>query len=346
MIYADTLEEHRTRVHQVLSALRAAKLFCSPKKTKLAGSSCEFLGHVITRDGLLADPEKIGKIRNWTVPRTARQVRGFLGLVQYLKKFIMRLAEFTATLTPLTKKGMTDISGRWGEPEQAAFEGIKETMTSLPCLKPMDYAKGPDPIWLMTDASNVGIGAVLMQGPTWQMAHPLGYYSRQYIPAEKNYPTHEQEQLAIIAAVKHWRMDLQGVHFTVLTDHATLTSLPTQDTLSKRQARWMEAMADYDMEIVYVEGAKNTVADSLSRFSFPPDVASMRVAGVSQSMLSPSILQRVKDGYLMDAFCKQMLDNVSSMPGVELIEGVLYFENRMVIPADAPLREEILHNRR
>lgn len=116
-------------------------------------------------------------------------------------------------------------------------------MTSLPVLRALDQ-ESAEPIWLMTDASKVGIGAVLLQGEDWRTARPCGFYSRQYISAEKNYPTHEQELLTVIAAIKAWRIDLLGVHFHVLTDHDTLRHFGTQETLSKRQARWTETLAD------------------------------------------------------------------------------------------------------
>ena len=120
-----------------------------------------------------------------------------------------------------------------------------------------------------TDASKVGVGAVLMQGLTWKEAHPCAFYSRQYIAAEHHYPTHEQEFLAIVVALKAWRYELMGVHFNVLTDHATLRDFQTQPALSKRQARWLEHLSDFDYTLLYLPGEKNTVADAMSRYSFP-----------------------------------------------------------------------------
>ncbi|GAA5980988.1 hypothetical protein JCM11641_001420 [Rhodosporidiobolus odoratus] len=200
-IYSAPLEEHEQNCRAVLSALRAAGLYCSKKKTDLFSLRTEFLGHVISREGIEADPSKVEKIKNWTRSSTVSQVRGFLGLVQYLRKFIPQLAEHTAVLTPLTRKGLTRIDDLWTEKEQRAFKAIKEIVTSLPVLKPVDQ-DSEEPIWLMTDASKVGIGAVLLQGKDRKTAHPCGFWSRQYTAAEKNYPTHEQELLAVVAALK------------------------------------------------------------------------------------------------------------------------------------------------
>jgi hypothetical protein len=343
VIFSGSVEEHKTNARRVLFALRAAGLYCSPKKTDLFTVKTGFLGHVISRDGIAADPSKILKITNWTTPTTVKQLRGFLGLVQYLRKFIVGLAQQTAVLNELVKKGFTKLGHLWLDRHQAAFNAIKTIVTAAPCLRALDYAS-TETIWLMTDASNLGVGAVLLQGETWKTARPCGFYSRQYIPAELNYPTHEQELLAIVAALKAWRIELLGAHFKILTDHATLRNLATQPTLSKRQARWTETLADYDYELSYVPGEQNTVADSMSRYSFTPAVATFMVAGISVANLSSTVVERIKAGYTTDPLCTQMLRNVKSMPAWTLVAGVLYFENRIVVPADIPLREILLHD--
>lgn len=194
---------------------------------------------------------------SWTVPRNIKELRGFLGLVQYLRNFVVGLAESTAVLSKLTTKATTRIDEtNWGPAEQTAFEKIKNTMVNLPCLRPIDHASSV-PVWVMTDASQVGLGAVLMQGEDYKTAITAAYYSRQFIPAEKNYGVHEQEMLAVVEALKHWRMDLVGGKFTVLTDHESLKYFWTQPSMSRRQSRWLESMADYDFTIVYIQGEDN-----------------------------------------------------------------------------------------
>ena len=343
IIYSKTIDKHERNVRSVLQALREAGLYASPKKTDLFTLKADFLGHVISREGLAADSSKVDKIRQWPRPRTVAQVRGFLGLVQYLRKFIPQLAEHTAVLTPLTKKGVTNVPRLWGSKEEGAFEAIKKIVTSLPVLRPLDQDSS-EPIWLMTDASKVGIGAVLLQGEDWRTARPCGFWSRQYISAERNYPTHEQELLGVVAAMKAWRLELLGVKFKVLTDHDTLRHFKTQQTLSKRQARWMETLADYDYELAYIPGKKNAVADAMSRFSFPDD-PTLAVCGISTVALPRSFVQRVKDKYSTDAFCAQLGRNLDSAPGFEERDGLLYFEaTRLVVPDDAEIREALLHD--
>jgi hypothetical protein len=343
IIFSDSKAEHIVNVRRVLEALRVAGMYCSPKKTDLFTLRTGFLGHIISQDGIEADPSKIKKIIDWTVPRTVKQLRGFLGLVQYLRKFIEGLAEQTAVLNQLVKKGLTRIEDLWLPEHQRAFDTIKFIVTSVPCLRALDHSSS-ETIFLMTDASSRGVGAVLLQGVTWQTARPCGYYSRQYIAAEANYPTHEQELLAIVAALKAWRIDLLGVHFKILTDHDTLKHLNTQPTLSKRQARWTETLADFDYELSYLPGEQNTVADAMSRYSFDTAGPTLMVAGVSVANLNETVIERIKAGYTTDPLCTQMLRNVKSSPAWTLVGGVLYFENRIVVPADPLLKEILLHD--
>ena len=344
IIFADSLQQHAQRLRQVLSALRAAGLYCSPKKTQLATTRCEFLGHVLSRNGLEADPAKIDKVRTWPTPRTVTQLRGFLGLVQYLRKFVLALAEHTAVLTPLVKKGVVDITGLWGREEQHHFEAIKEIVTSLPCLQPIDHSETADPIWVMTDASKVGLGGVLLQGADWMTASPIAYYSRQLIQAERHYPTHEQELLGVVACLKAWRMELLGVRFHVLTDHRSLEYFDTQPHMSKRQSRWMELLSDYDYDVKHIPGEKNTVADALSRYAFTATEPTTIIAGMSETTLSKGIVESIKAGYTADPFCVQVLKNLKSTPGFTLAEGLLRFDGRIVVPTDILLREALLHD--
>ncbi|GAA5846261.1 hypothetical protein JCM11251_007270, partial [Rhodosporidiobolus azoricus] len=341
IIYSGTLEEHKQNCRAVLLALQAAGLYCSRKKFS---TRTEFLGHIISRNGIEADPSKVEKIKEWTRPSTVTQVRSFLGIVQYLRKFIPQLAEHTVVLTPLTRKGLTRIDHLWTDKEDTAFGAIKKIVTSLPVLKPVDQESGV-PIWLMTDASKVGIGAVLLQGEDWKTAHPCGFWSRQYIAAKKNYPTHEQELLAVVAALKVWRIDLLGVRFRVLTDHDTLKHFQTQATLLKRQARWAETLADYDYELSYIPGKQNTVADLMSRFSFGTDTDVVAVCGISAASLSSSLVRQLSGGYAEDPFCLQILKNLASSPLFKMRNGLLYFEDaRLVVPDIKEVKEALLRN--
>ncbi|SCV70642.1 BQ2448_3404 [Microbotryum intermedium] len=150
-IFSNTIEEHQTHVREVLKALRWADLYCSPKMTELFMTLCDFLGHVISQNGIAADQSKVDRIMEWPRPRTVTELRGFLGLVQYLRKFINGLAQHTKPLSDLTSKN-ANVQLMWG---------------------PINHTELADPLWVMTDASNVGIGAILLQGQDWRKAHPV-----------------------------------------------------------------------------------------------------------------------------------------------------------------------------
>ncbi|SCV68078.1 BQ2448_199 [Microbotryum intermedium] len=341
-IFSNTIEDHQTHVREVLEALRRADLYCSPKKTELFTTLCDFLGHVILRKGIAADQSKVDRIVEWPRPRTVTELWGFLGLVQYLRKFINGLAQHTKPLLDLTSKN-ANVQLMWGVKQERHFNAIKAIVTLLPCLKPIDHTELADPLWVMTNASNVGIGAVLLQGQDWRKAHPVAYWSRQYISAEANYPTHEQELLAVVGTLRQWRVNLMGVHFTVLTDHESLKYLKTQENLSKRQACWVERLANYDFDITYIPGGENTVADAMSRYSFL-QVESDLVQAVSEMDVDTQLRGRIVKGYESDPFCQQVKRNLDSSPGFSQVDNVLYFEGRMVVPAVPQLREDILHD--
>ncbi|SGY32169.1 BQ5605_C002g01326 [Microbotryum silenes-dioicae] len=344
-IFADTLEEHKARVRQVLDALRRAELYCSPTKTNLATAECSFLGHIINRAGVHADPKKIQRIEDWSLPKTVKELRGFLGLVQYLRKFIPGLAEHTAALTPLTRQGLSSIATLWTPNEVRHFKAIKAIVTSLDCLRPPDHSANAAPFWVMTDASNQGIGGVLLQGQEWKVARPIAYWSRQYIPAERNYPTHEQELLAIVEALKEWRIDLLGGYFHILTDHSTLEHFQTQRTvLSRRQARWLDTLAKFDYDLRYLPGEDNIVADAMSRYSFTDPLPTL-VAAVSHVKLSDAVKQQILDAYETDPFCQQAMSNIGSVTSdFKIVDALLYLRGWLIIPSLAPLRESILHD--
>lgn len=350
IIFSSSVEEHEKHVRQVLDALKMAGLFCSPKKTHLFLTQAEFLGHVISRNGLDADPSKVSKIQDWPRPKTVKDLRAFLGLTQYLRKFIDHLANHTAVLTPLFKNTSENsnrriISAHWQASHQIAFDEIKRIVTSLPCLRTLDY-DSDEPVFLMTDASDLGVGAVLLQGPTYQTARPIAFESRQFIPAEKNYPVHEKEMLAIVHALKKWRNMLLGTNFEVLTDHATLKHFDTQRDLSRRQGRWLEVFADYDFTINYIPGEANGAADAMSRHPFhTPSITkeAASVFGLSISSLNEVEVNKIVEAYKDDTSCKKIISNVQDLPGMTLEEnGLLHYNNRIVLPDLKELKETLL----
>ena len=266
VIWSQTMEEHIRNVRTILQALKDARLYCNPKKTKLFCTEIDFLGHHISARGIEASTSKTDRIMDWPVPKSATEVRGFLGLVRYISTFLPNLADHTLVLMELTYNECNKKFPPWLPRHQEAFDAIKRLVTSRECLTTIDIAKFPlFKIFVTTDASNLRSGAVLSFGETWESARPVAFDSMTFKGAELNYPVHEKELLAIIWALKRWRSDLIGVPFLIYTDHKTLENFQHQKDLSRRQARWMEFLSQYDGKIVYVKGQDNSVADALSR---------------------------------------------------------------------------------
>ena len=239
IIWSDNVTEHAKHIDLVMKSLRKAKLYCNPDKCKFFQKEVNFLGHHISERGIEPNSSKVDKIMNWPVPKNATDVRAFLGLVRYISVFLPNLAEHTRLLTPLTTKECRKSFPEWAPEHQHAFESIKSLVISTDCLTTIDHdAPGDNKIFVTCDASDWRIGATLSFGLTWETARPVAFDSMQLKAAEKNYPVHEKELLAIIRALKKWRSDLLGTHFIVYTDHRTLENFDTQKDLSRRQLRW------------------------------------------------------------------------------------------------------------
>ena len=198
-IWSKTMEEHERNVRTILSALKENSLYCNPKKTKLFSREIRFLGHRVSAKGIEADEGKADHIKQWPIPTSAKQARGFLGLVRYLSMFLPKIADHTAVLDELTCKECDKVFPQWTTRHQVAFDEIKALVTSPACLTTIDPSLMPThKIFVTTDASDTGSGAVLSFGPTYETARPVAYESHSFKGAELNYPVHEKELLAIV----------------------------------------------------------------------------------------------------------------------------------------------------
>ena len=342
VIWSCSIEEHRQNVETVLQALRDADLYCSTKKSQLFTTELNFLGHHISARGIEPDKKKVEKIRDWPTPRCAKDVRKFLGLVQYLAAFLPKLAEHRAALTPLTTKEAQKVWPGWSIAHQVAFQNIKDTVLSTECLTTIDHDNmGDRKIFVTCDASDRRTGACLSFGSTWEAARPVAWDSVQLSQAEKNYPTHEKEMLAIVRALKRFRADLLGTRFTVYTDHRTLECFQGQRDLSRRQARWQEFLAEYDFEVVYVKGEENTVADALSRMPEEGEGTFKTFAAVLNVSADPKISEAIRKGYKDDPFCQKILENLASFPAIKIVDGLIYIGSRLVVPRAGSIREDL-----
>nr|CAE02265.2 OSJNBb0049I21.5 [Oryza sativa Japonica Group] len=256
LIYSKDEEEHAEHLRLVLEKLRKHKLYAKFSKCEFWLKEVAFLGHVISAGGVAVDPTKVEAVTEWKAPKSVTEIRSFLGLAGYYRRFIEGFSMIARPMTQLLKKEKKFV---WSEQCQESFEQLKEKLTSAPILVLPDIRKD---FVIYCDASRQGLGGVLMQD-----GKVVAYASRQLRPHEENYPTHDLELAAVVHALKIWRHYLIGNHCDIYTDHKSLKYIFTQSDLNLRQRRWLELIKDYDLEVHYHPGKTNVVADALSQKS-------------------------------------------------------------------------------
>jgi hypothetical protein len=261
LIYTDgSLKEHRKHVNKVLDALGQAGLSLDIKKCEFEVKSTKYLGFIIEAgQGLRMDPEKVKAIREWQAPKTVKGVRSFLGFANFYRQFIKDFSKLAAPLTRLTG----NVSFRWTEEEQSAFEKLKDAFISDPVLAQFD----PDrETVLETDASGYVVAGCLSQYDDQAVLRPVAYFSKKMDQHQVNYEIHDKELLAVVLCLKEWDAELRSVKsFKVITDHKNLEYFTKPRLLGERQMRWALLLGRYNMEIVYRPGKENVRADALCR---------------------------------------------------------------------------------
>ncbi|GJT40165.1 putative reverse transcriptase domain-containing protein [Tanacetum coccineum] len=247
-------KEHEEHLKIILELLKKEELYAKFSKCEFWIPKVQFLGHVIDSEGIHVDPAKIESIKDWTSPKSPTEIRQFLGLAGYYRRFIEGFSKIAKPMTKLTQK---KVKFEWGDKQEAAFQLLKQKLCSAPILA---LPEGSEDFIAYCDASKKGLGAVLMQ-----REKVISYASRQLKIHEKNYTTHDLELGAVVFALKIWRHYLYGTKCTVFTDHKSLQHILDQKELNMRQRRWLELLSDYDCDIRYHPGKANVVADALSR---------------------------------------------------------------------------------
>jgi hypothetical protein len=256
LVFSRNVEEHEEHLRLVLQKLREHQLYAKFSKCDFWLKEVSFLGYIITDGGIDVDPSKVQDVLNWNQPKNVPEIRSFLGLAGYYRRFIEGFSKIVKLLTSLLEKGK---EFKWDDKCQACFEELKKKLTTAPVLIMPDIHKGFD---VYCDASRQGLGCVLMQE-----GKVVAYASRQLRKHEQNYPTHDLELAAIVHALKIWRHYMIGNKCQIFTDHKSLKYIFTQRDLNLRQRRWLELIKDYDLDIQYHPGKANVVADALSHKS-------------------------------------------------------------------------------
>ena len=254
VIYSQSLREHEKHMSLVFQRLRENRLFVKKEKCEFAQRQITFLGHKISEGLIKMDENKVRAIREWSEPSKLKELRSFLGLANYYRRFRKGYSKMVASLTDLLKK---DQVWQWNLECQAAFDELKGAISSEPVLRLPNLEL---PFEVQTDASDRALGGVLVQE-----GHPVAFESRKLNGAEQRYSTHEKEMTAVIHCLQQWRHYFMGSIFTVVTDNVANTFFTSQKKLSAKQARWQEFFANFNFDWLHRPGKHNVVADTLSR---------------------------------------------------------------------------------
>ena len=350
------VEVHNDHLRKVLQRMRENNLYANLRKCVFSAPEIPVLGCFVGKDGVRADPDKIRAVSEWPQPRNLKDLRKWLGLANYLHRFSKNYAELCRPLTTLLKK---DVDFEWTDTHTQAFEAVKASLLNAPVLALPDADK---PFSVVCDASDFAIGCALLQHDDQGVERVIAYQSRALKAAEKNYPVHDKELLAMKYALVKFRVYLLGSKpFVVYTDHASLRTATQSPHLSQRMARWLSFFAEYNFSVAYKPGRENVIADALSRRpDFDPKELD-EIMGIS--VVSSSLHDEIRTAYADDSQCQALIDHlddkVASAPlppplaaGVHrysLNNRLLYFQvnkgdaPRIVIPASDPLKRRILY---
>ena len=263
LVVGSTLEEHNQKLATVFQRIRDAGLRLKPKKCRFAQEEVEYLGHVVSADGVRTDPRKVDAVRNFPTPVDVKTLRSFVGLASYYRRFVPGFSKIAGPLHALTKK---DAPFVWSEACEVSFTKLKDQLTTAPVLA---FPNFREPFILETDASGAGLGAVLAQKQEDGSVRPVAYASRSLLRHESNYGITELEGLGVVWAAKHFRPYLYGHSGVVYTDHEALKSLLNTPQPSGKLARWGMALQELDLTILHRSGKANANADALSRCPQP-----------------------------------------------------------------------------
>jgi len=259
IIMASSFEQLVERFAVVLDRLRAANLKLNCRKCNLFQRKVSFLGHVVSESGIEVQPEKTEVVRNWPVPKSLTELRSFLGLASYYRRFLEGFSIIAAPLYSLMRKGQ---HFRWGEDQQQAFDELKKRLTTAPVLA---SPRSSGTYYLDTDASEFGLGIVLSQEQEG-LERVLAYASRSLNPAERNYSITRKELLAVIFGLKRFRQYLIGREFVIRTDHSALQWLRRTPEPIAQAGRWLAIMEEFNFVVQHRAGSKHQNADALSRY--------------------------------------------------------------------------------
>ncbi|WVZ89218.1 hypothetical protein U9M48_035647 [Paspalum notatum var. saurae] len=352
LVYSKNEEEHEEHLRTVLTRLREHQLYAKFSKCAFWLREVSFLGHILSEKGVAIDPSKLEDVLNWKQPETITEIRSFLGLAGYYRRFIK---DFSKTTKPMTSQTKKNVRYLWDPKCEEAFTSLKKSLTSAPVLAQPDVTK---PFDVYCDATGNGLGCVLMQE-----RRVIAYASRQLRKHEANYATYDLELAAVVHTLKIWRYYLLGNTCHIYTNHKSLKYILTQPELNMRQRRWLELIKDYDLEIHYHLGKANVVADALSRrahcnvIEVRPmarvicceidaiEMATEQLIELYNLIIEPTIKEQIIAAKKQDkgmAYIREGIDDEKRACFTLDDQGILWFKGRLVVPKDMELRKKIL----
>ncbi|KAL1550842.1 hypothetical protein AAHA92_18755 [Salvia divinorum] len=340
LVYSPTLEAHAEHLHEVLSILEANQFFVKLSKCVFCSETVDYLGHLISDGQLKADPEKIATMIAWPVPSTIRQLRGFLGLTGYYRRFIAQYAMIAGPLTDLLKKD----AFQWSPAAESSFTALKSTMTSAPVLRLPNFDKT---FFVETDASDFGIGAVLLQDD-----HPLACFSKKLGPHRRVTSTYHKELYAIVEAVQKWHQYLLGREFVIRSDQKSLKELLQQVIQTPDQQLYARKLMGYKFRIEYKTGTSNRVADALSRRDMDPMPDRSAKEEADASLLTtvshpiPEIVEQLKTETreLEDLVeIHASITEGTAASNLSYVDGLIYWDRRIYVGRASALKCILLY---
>lgn len=331
LVYSKSWNDHLLHLKLTLQLLQKHQLFAKRSKCVFAKQEVEYLGHLVTDKGVSAKATKIAAIISWPIPETLKQLRGFLGLTGYYRRFVKNYGKIAAPLNQLLKKD----SFLWSEMATAAFQELRLAMTTLPVLALPNYSK----LFIVeTDASGKGLGVVLMQE-----GHPIAFWSKGITAKNQALSFYEKELMAVVLAVLKWRHYLLGRHFLIRTDHQSLKYLLEQRVATPFQQKWITKLIGYDYEIVYRSGKENGAADALSRRE---DLFLESATLHALTTVDTTWLPRAQLSWQTDSHLQKIISDLATAPnshkGYSLDHGVLTYKGCLVVGNSTDLRTKLI----
>lgn len=328
LIYSDTPEEHSAQVKEVLRRLRANGLYAKADKCKFHVDTVEYLGYILSPEGLSMAADKVKTILEWPEPRRVKDIQSFLGFANFYRRFIANYSDITIPLTRLTRK---HVPWNWDSSCANAFNNLKLAFTQAPVLT--HFVPGSQLI-LETDASDYAIAAILSTIASDGEIHPIAFFSRTLSDPERNYDVHDKELLAIFAAFQTWRHYLEGAEpaIDVVTDHKNLVYFSTTKLLTRRQARWSEYLSQFNFVIRFRPGKLGAKSDTLTRrWDVYPKEGSSDYASVNPQNFKPVFTQSQLASSLRSTILHEPVLRAASIVDLD----TLHDDIRHALPSDS-----------